>query len=317
MLPWIRQFRSGFRRKAISARPVRINERIRIREVRLIDEDGAQLGVVATRDALETARERGLDLVEVQPNASPPVCRLMDYGRFRYEESRRERDSRKKAKGATLKEVRLAPKIGAHDLQTKARQAQKFLEEGDKVKVSVLFRGREMLHQEIGRGLLDQVIVQLQPFGNLEQDARMEGRSMSIFMSPKPAARPAAPAAADVSSTDDSDDVAPVETPSVVANTAAPLEVPSTADAVAPVAVAPVAADKAEPVETPTVVVDASAAAETATLSPAVEEFAAVATDSGAGEPVPVSAPEAATKTRSARKPAAAPAATADVEPEA
>jgi translation initiation factor IF-3 len=119
----------------------------------------------------------------------------MDYGRFRYEESRRERDSRKKAKGATLKEVRLAPKIGAHDLQTKARQAQRFLEDGDKVKVSVLFRGREMLHQEIGRGLLDQVIAQLQPYGTVDQDARMEGRSMSIFLSPKPAARPAATAA--------------------------------------------------------------------------------------------------------------------------
>ncbi len=223
LLPWNRQFRSGFRRKAISARPVRINERIRIREVRLIDEDGAQLGVLATRDALEIARERGLDLVEVQPNAVPPVCRLMDYGRFRYEESRRERDSRKKAKGATLKEVRLAPKIGAHDLQTKARQAQKFLEEGDKVKVSVLFRGREMLHQEIGRGLLDKVIAQLQPYGSLDQDARMEGRSMSIFMSPKPVARPAAPAA--VEANDEANDTDDAEPAAVAATaTATPAE---------------------------------------------------------------------------------------------
>jgi translation initiation factor IF-3 len=197
LLPSNWQSTPWFRRNAISARPVRINERIRIREVRLIDEDGTQLGVVATRDALEIARERGLDLVEVQPNAVPPVCRLMDYGRFRYEESRRERDSRKKAKGATLKEVRLAPKIGAHDLQTKARQAQRFLEEGDKVKVSVLFRGREMLHQEIGRELLDQMIVHLQPFAQVDQDARMEGRSMSIFLSPKPGARPAAQPAAE------------------------------------------------------------------------------------------------------------------------
>jgi len=113
----------------------------------------------------------------------------MDYGRFRYEESRRERDSRKKAKGAVLKEVRLAPKIDGHDLQTKARQAQRFLEAGDKVKVSVLFRGREMLHQEIGRGLLEQVVTQLQPYGTVDQDPRMEGRSMSILMSPKPGAR--------------------------------------------------------------------------------------------------------------------------------
>lgn len=162
-----------------------MNERIRIREVRLIDETGAQLGVLLTRDALEIARERGLDLVEVQPNAMPPVCRLMDYGRFRYEESRRERESRKKAKGAILKEVRLAPKIDEHDLQTKARQAQRFLEAGDKVKISVLFRGREMLHQEIGRNLLVQVVNQLAPISTVDQDPRMEGRSMSVLLSPR------------------------------------------------------------------------------------------------------------------------------------
>jgi translation initiation factor IF-3 len=162
-----------------------VNERIRIREVRLIDEDGTQLGVIPTRDALEIARERGLDLVEVQPNAIPPVCRLMDYGRFRYEESRKERESRRRSKGAVLKEVRIYPKIGDHDLLTKARQAQKFLEDGDKVKVAVLFRGREMLHQEIGRALLDQVVAQLQPVSTVDQDARMEGRTMSVLLSPK------------------------------------------------------------------------------------------------------------------------------------
>lgn len=135
---------------------------------------------------MEIAREKGLDLVEVQPNAVPPVCRLMDYGRFRYEESRRERESRKKAKGAILKEVRMAPKIDDHDLQTKARQAQRFLESGDKVKVSVLFRGREMLHQDIGRRLLIQMIQQLEGTGTVEQDPRMEGRSMSIILAPKP-----------------------------------------------------------------------------------------------------------------------------------
>jgi len=135
---------------------------------------------------MEIAREKGLDLVEVQPNAVPPVCRLMDYGRFRYEESRRERESRKKAKGAILKEVRMAPKIDDHDLQTKARQAQRFLESGDKVKVSVLFRGREMLHQDIGRRLLVQMIQQLEGTGTVEQDPRMEGRSMSIILAPKP-----------------------------------------------------------------------------------------------------------------------------------
>lgn len=182
------------RRNPISTRPVRVNERIRIREVRLIDENGTQLGVLLTRDALEIARERGLDLVEVQPNAMPPVCRLMDYGRFRYEESRRERESRRKAKGAELKEVRIAPKIDEHDLQTKARQAQKFLEAGDKVKISVLFRGREMLHQDIGRNLLLKLVNQLSSIATLDQDPRLEGRSMSVLLSPRPQvqARPAA-----------------------------------------------------------------------------------------------------------------------------
>lgn len=123
--------------------------------------------------------------MEVQPNAVPPVCRLMDYGRFRYEESRKERESRKKSKGAVLKEVRIYPKIGDHDLRTKARQAQRFLEDGDKVKVAVLFRGREMLHQDIGRTLLQQVVAQLQPVSTIDQDARMEGRMMSVLLSPK------------------------------------------------------------------------------------------------------------------------------------
>lgn len=173
------------RRIAISARPVRVNERIRVREVRLIDEDGTQLGVLLTRDAMDIARERGLDLVEVQPNAVPPVCRLMDYGRFRYEESRKERDSRKKAKGAILKEVRIAPKIDDHDLATKARQAQRFLESGDKVKVAVVFRGREMLHQDIGRALLEKVVKQLQPVSSVDQEPRMEGRMMSVLLSPR------------------------------------------------------------------------------------------------------------------------------------
>lgn len=153
--------------------------------MRLIDEDGAQLGVILTRDALDIARERGLDLVEVQPNAAPPVCRLMDYGRFRYEESRKERDSRKKARGAILKEVRIAPKIDDHDLATKSRQAQRFLESGDKVKVAVVFRGREMLHQDIGRSLLDKVVLQLQPVSTVDQDPRMEGRMMSVLLSPR------------------------------------------------------------------------------------------------------------------------------------
>ncbi|MBA2454430.1 MAG: translation initiation factor IF-3 [Chloroflexia bacterium] len=170
---------------SISSRPVRVNERIRIREVRLIDEDGKQIGVIATRDALETARQRGLDLVEVQPNAVPPVCRLMDYGRFRYEESRKERESRKRAKTVALKEIRMKPKIGEHDVETKARNARRFLTAGDRVKVSVRFRGRENLHPEIGRDLLLKMITQLEDIAIIDQQPRSEGQDMSILLSPK------------------------------------------------------------------------------------------------------------------------------------
>ncbi|MGI8405754.1 MAG: translation initiation factor IF-3 [Thermomicrobiales bacterium] len=174
-----------FRRQAIS-RPVqtRVNERIRIREVRLIDDEGNQVGIIQTRDALEMARERGLDLVEVAPNAVPPVCRLMDYGKFRYEQSRKERDSRKTQHVIRLKEVRIEPKIGDHDLETKGRQAAKFLDGGDKVKLSVLFRGRSITHPELGRDLLDQLQEQLREHGTIEQTPRMEGRTMTMHMAP-------------------------------------------------------------------------------------------------------------------------------------
>lgn len=168
------------------SRPVqtRINERIRIREVRLIDENGEQVGVIPTFDALQMARERGLDLVEVAPNAMPPVCRLMDYGKFRYEQSRKERESRRHQHVVELKEVRIRPKIDDHDLETKGRQAAKFLNAGDKVKLTVLFRGREMAHPDLGKALLDQLADQLRPHGTVEQPPRMEGRTMIMFMAP-------------------------------------------------------------------------------------------------------------------------------------
>lgn len=161
-----------------------MNERIRIREVRLIDEEGAQVGIVPTREALDMARERGLDLVEVAPNAIPPVCRLMDYGKFRYEQSRKERESRKNQHVVELKEVRIRPKIDDHDLETKGRQAAKFLDAGDKVKLTVTFRGREMAHPDIGKGLLDQLADILRPHGTIEQSPRLEGRAMTIMMNP-------------------------------------------------------------------------------------------------------------------------------------
>jgi translation initiation factor IF-3 len=134
--------------------------------------------------ALEMARDRGLDLVEVAPNAIPPVCRLMDYGKFRYEQSRKERESRKNQTVVELKEVRIRPKIDDHDLETKGRQAARFLDGGDKVKVSVLFRGREMAHPEIGRGLLDQLGESLRPHGSIEQTPKIEGRTMTMILAP-------------------------------------------------------------------------------------------------------------------------------------
>jgi translation initiation factor IF-3 len=130
------------------------------------------------------ARERGLDLVEVGPNSSPPVCRLMDYGRYRYEQSRKERDQRKNQHVTRVKEVRVEPKIGEHDLETKGRQAERFLKSGDKVKLSVLFRGRSITHPELGRDLLQRLSEQLSDVGVVEQGARMEGRTMTMYMAP-------------------------------------------------------------------------------------------------------------------------------------
>ncbi len=130
------------------------------------------------------ARERGLDLVEVAPNASPPVCRLMDYGKYKYEQSRKERDSRRSQHVIKVKEVRIEPKIGGHDLETKGRQAAKFLDAGDKVKLTVLFRGRSITHPELGKDLLERLAEQLKDHGVIEQSARMEGRTMTMHMAP-------------------------------------------------------------------------------------------------------------------------------------
>lgn len=167
------------------SKPVRVNERIRIREVRLIDEDGQQLGIVPTFQALQTARERGLDLVEVAPNAMPPVCRIMDWGKERYEQSRKERESRRNSKAITIKEIRLKPKTDDHDLDTKTRKAKEFLQDGDKVKLTVLFRGRENLHPEVGRALLDRMLDQLGPLAIIEATPRLEGRNMTAMLAPK------------------------------------------------------------------------------------------------------------------------------------
>ena len=167
----------------------RINNRIRAREVRLIDENGAQVGIVPLRDALAVAEERGLDLVEVAPNAVPPVCRILDYGKFRYEQTKKEREARKNQKQVDLKQIRLEPKTDDHDLDVKAKQARRFLIDGDKVKFNLRFRGREIFHPEIGRQILDQMAERLRDVALIEQRPLMEGRVLSLLLAPSPKAK--------------------------------------------------------------------------------------------------------------------------------
>ncbi|MBJ7270809.1 MAG: translation initiation factor IF-3 [Ilumatobacteraceae bacterium] len=171
----------------------RYNERIRAKQVRLVDADGSQVGVVSIEDALERSRKADLDLVEVAPLAEPPVCRIMDYGKFRYEEAQRLKESRKKTVQITMKEVKFKPKIAKGDFDTKVRHMLEFLDEGHKVKVTLQFRGREMAHPELGSKILDAVIEQLGPIAKVDTSARLEGRNMTMVLSPdkKAAKRPA------------------------------------------------------------------------------------------------------------------------------
>nr|WP_207732189.1 translation initiation factor IF-3 [Heliobacterium chlorum] len=164
---------------------MRINEEIRVREVRLVGTDGEQLGILAVRDALRMAQERNLDLVEVAPMAKPPVCRIMDYGKYKFEQSKREREARKKQKIVSIKEVKLRPNIEDHDFDTKARNAIRFLEDGDKVKVTIMFRGREITHPELGRQLCVRLAEVCKPISNVERDAKVEGRNMIMILTPK------------------------------------------------------------------------------------------------------------------------------------
>jgi len=153
-------------------------------EVRLIDENGAQVGVVRTAEAIAMARERQVDLVEVAPQASPPVARLMDYGRYKYEQSKKDREARKHQQNVQLREVRMKPKIDEHDIDFKTRTAAKLLKQGDKVKVTVMFRGREITHPQIGKNLLDRVLRSLDAIALLEKDPSLEGRHMTMILAP-------------------------------------------------------------------------------------------------------------------------------------
>lgn len=164
-----------------------MNDEIRVREVRLIGTDGEQLGVMLTRDALRIAAEHGLDLVEVASQARPPVCRIMDYGRFKYEQAKREREARKNQHVVHVKEVKMRPNIDDHDFEVKARNALRFLKDGDKVKCTIMFRGREIVHSELGRAVLQRLEEFLQDHAVVEQRPKVEGRNMVMVVAPRPA----------------------------------------------------------------------------------------------------------------------------------
>jgi translation initiation factor IF-3 len=181
------------------SRDLRINQMIRVPQVRVVDEDGAQLGVLPTGEALRLAQERGYDLVEVAPTASPPVVKLLDFGQYKYELAKREKEAKRRSRSVEFKEIRLKPKIGIGDFDTKVHRAIQFLEEGDRIKVTVQFRGRELTHPEIGRNLLTKFTDRVKDHGVLERAPLLEGRSMHIVIasSHKPKSRDtiAAPAA--------------------------------------------------------------------------------------------------------------------------
>lgn len=162
-----------------------LNEDIHDKELRLIGSGGEQLGIMSAEEALRIADEKGMDLVKISPQANPPVCKLMDYGKFRFEQGKREKEARKNQHVVEIKEIRMSPGIDVGDFNVKLKNAQKFLTEGNRVKVSVRFRGREMAHTEIGRKLLDKFAEQCAGMANVDKGAKLEGRNMSMFLSPK------------------------------------------------------------------------------------------------------------------------------------
>jgi translation initiation factor IF-3 len=163
----------------------RVNEEIRNREVQLIDQAGTNLGAIPIQDALAKAAEAGLDLVEISPNANPPVCKLLDYGKYKFQAQKKAAEARKKQKVVEVKEIKFRPMIDDHDYDVKMRAMKRFFEEGDKVKVTLRFRGREMAHQELGTQLLDRVKTDLLPLAKVEMDARFEGRQMIMILAPR------------------------------------------------------------------------------------------------------------------------------------
>ena len=173
----------------ISSESLRINGEIHIREVRVTSATGEQLGIMPTREAMRLAEEQHLDLVEVAPKARPPVCRIMDFGKYRYEQQKREKEARKKQKVITIKEVKLRPNIEQHDYEVKLKHAMRFLGEGNKVKVTIMFRGRELSHPELGQEILDRVAEDLKDSIIVDRKPKLEGRNMIMIVAPKAASK--------------------------------------------------------------------------------------------------------------------------------
>ncbi|MBN1773019.1 MAG: translation initiation factor IF-3 [Deltaproteobacteria bacterium] len=190
-------FRRGFRSEDRPEPAVRVNQRIRVPEVRLIGADGAMIGIMSSMEALDRARSAGLDLVEVNPKAAPPVCRLMDYGKFKYEQKKQANLARKRQTVIEIKEIKFRPKTDDHDYDFKMRHIRRFLADGDKAKITVRFRGREMAHPQVAQHLLDRIVNELKDEAVLEQASRMEGRTMFLLLAPKAGIRPPVPVAAE------------------------------------------------------------------------------------------------------------------------
>jgi translation initiation factor IF-3 len=169
----------------LADKDLRINEQIRVREVRLIGDEGEQQGIMPTVQALEMAKTQGLDLVEVAPQANPPVCKILDYGKFKFENEKKVRDAKKRQKLLKLKEIRMQPKIDDHDLDFKSKHVKEFLAEGNKVKVTIRFRGRELAHTELGLDVLNDVLKRIEGDYVMDKPPAMEGRFMSMVLSPK------------------------------------------------------------------------------------------------------------------------------------
>ncbi len=264
-----------------------------MREVRVIADDGSQLGIISTDDALRRAEEKGLDLVEVQPMARPPVCKIMDYGKFKYEQKRKAAEMKKKQKVIEVKEVKFRPKTGIHDFDTKVRHLREFLLEGDKGKITIMFRGREIVHPEIGQDVLKRVVEAISDIAMVELSPRMEGRSMFMIVAPGKAGsrpKPMMPMA-------HAPNLTPAQILAAQANTPAkPATVTPATDAPATVAPATVAPATVAPATVATVATVAPATVRPTTLPPMVRPTTPPPTVAAAARPAPPLGTKAATR---------------------